>query len=409
MSSENVKLLIISAVFAFVIISLNACSELKSINVIDESQESGLIETSSPQTNTAEESSYTESLLMLDDWRTNWLEKSINLNELTTTGSTRDGIAPIDDSSSEPIASADTWVMNDEPVITLVVGNLAKAYPLKIMIRHEVVNDTIGGIPIVVTFCPLTSSAVVFNREFNGQTFDFGTSGLVRKSNFLMWDRQTETLWQQLTGSAVIGDLNGTQLSRIPSAVTSWKDFRDCYPDGTVLSDSSSSATDYDMTPYVAYDDENSIPFLFHGTIDDRLPAMERVVGVQVGSESIAFPFSLLSKVDVINYTFAGEDMTVLFSPSTISVLDNKNISESKNVGTAAVFYRVVDEKNLSFKRSNETIVDAETGSTWSITGIATSGPLQGTQLQIVEHSVYFWFAWAAFYPETLIYEVPEQ
>ncbi|MCL5986727.1 MAG: DUF3179 domain-containing protein [Actinobacteria bacterium] len=402
-----IKPLIISVTLAAVVLSVNACSELRSI--IEEPQEIGSVETSTSQTDTATESSDAENLILFDDWKTNWLEKSIDLTELTTTGSARDGIMPLDDPVSEPVATANTWIMDKEPIITLVMGDIAKAYPLKIMIRHEVVNDMIKGTPVAVTFCPLTSSTAVFNREVNEQTLDFGTSGLVRNSNFLMWDRQTETLWQQLTGRAIVGDLSGAQLNRIPALVTSWKDFKESYPDGIVLSNNNSPSTDYNQTPYIAYDDKNSFPFLFHGSLDDRFPAMERIVGIQSDGESIAFPFSILSKVGVINYTFAGKDITVLFSPSTISVLDSKNIGESKDVGTAAVFYRTVDEKTLNFKGSKEDIIDAETGSTWSMTGVATSGPLQGAQLQTVEHSIYFWFAWAAFYPETLIYEVPEE
>ena len=407
MSFKIVEPLIISVTLAVIAVSVNACSELKSI--IDEPQEIRSVEASTSQTDATEKSSDAENLILFDDWKTNWLEKSIDLTELTTTGSARDGVMPLDDPVSEPVATANTWIMDKEPVIALVIGDMAKAYPLKIMIRHEVVNDIIKGTPVAVTFWPLTSSAAVFNREVDEQTFDFGTSGLVRKSNFLMWDRQTETLWQQLTGRAIVGNLNDTQLIRIPALVTSWKAFKESYPDGIVLSNNTSPSTDYNQTPYVAYDDKNSLPFLFHGSLDNRLPAMERVVGIQSDGESMAFPFSILSKVEIINYTFAGKDITVLFSPSTISVLDSKIISESKDIGTAAAFYRTVDEKTINFKVSKEDIIDAETGSTWSMTGTVTSGPLQGTQLQAIEHSVYFWFAWAAFYPETLIYEVPEQ
>jgi len=407
MSFKIVKPLIISVTLAVIAVSVNACSELKSIN--NEPRETGSVEVSTSQTETTIESSDAENLILFDDWKTNWLKKSIDLTELTTTGSARDGIMPLDDPVSEPVATANTWIMDKEPILALVMGDIAKAYPLKMMIRHEVVNEMINDTPVAVTFCPLTLSAAVFNREVNGQTFDFGTSGLVRKSNFLIWDRQTETLWQQLTGRAIVGDLNNTQLTRIPALVTSWKDFKESYPDGIVLSNNTSPSTDYNQTPYVAYEDKNSLPFLFHESLDNRLPAMERVVGIQSDGESMAFPFSILSKVGAINYTFAGKDITALFSPSTISVLDSKIIGESKDVGTATAFYRTVDNKTLNFKKSKESIIDAETGSTWSMTGVATSGPLQGTQLQAVEHSIYFWFAWAAFYPETLIYEVPEQ
>ena len=407
MSFKTVKSLVISVMLAVVTFSMNACSELKIIN--NEARETGLIEVSTSQAETTIESSDAENLIMFDDWKTNWRKKSIDLTELTTTGSTRDGIAPIDDPASEPVAYSNTWIMDKEPILVLVIGDIAKAYPLKMVIRHEVINEIINDTPVAVTFCPLTLSAAVFNREVNGQTLDFGTSGLVRKSNFLIWDRQTETLWQQLTGRAIVGDLNDTQLTRIPSLVTSWNDFKESYPNGIVLSNNTSSSNDYNQTPYVAYDDKNSLPFLFHGLLDSRLPAMERVIGIQSDGESMVFPFSILSKVGAINYTFAGKDITVLFSPSTISVLDSKIIGESKDVGTATAFDRTVDNKTLNFKKSNESIIDSETGSTWSMTGVAISGPMQGTQLQVVDHSIYFWFAWASFYPETLIYEIPEQ
>ena len=164
------------------------------------------------------------------------------------------------------------------------------------LIRHEIVNDVLGGIPVAVTYCPLCNTALVFDRRVGGRVLDFGTSGNVRKSDLVMWDRQTESWWQQITGEAIVGDLTGTRLKVIAAQILSFSDFRDAYPEGLVLSRETGiyPAGTYEVAPYAGYDREGGKPFLFSDDADPRLPPLERVLTIEIAGEAIAYPFSEL-------------------------------------------------------------------------------------------------------------------
>jgi hypothetical protein len=175
----------------------------------------------------------------VEGWKTDWSKTTIDLSELIrglTAADPRDGIPPIDNPKYETVAQASEWLDDREPIVMLELDGAARAYPLRILTWHEIVNDEIAGTPVAVTYCPLCNSAVGFDRRVNGQTLGFGVSGLLRNSDLVMWDRQTESLWQQITGEAIVGDLAGTQLPVIPTPIVSWKDFRETFPDGDVLS-----------------------------------------------------------------------------------------------------------------------------------------------------------------------------
>ena len=138
-------------------------------------------------------------------WKTNFCKHSVPFREIIMGGPPRDGIAPIDDPKFLDVADSPDYMKDDEPVISLEISGEAKAYPLGILIMHEIVNDGLGGVPVSVTYCPLCNTAIVFDRRVNGQVLDFGTSGFLRKSDLIMWDRQTESWWQQITGEAIVG------------------------------------------------------------------------------------------------------------------------------------------------------------------------------------------------------------
>lgn len=131
---------------------------------------------------------------------------------------------------------ADEWLEAVEPVVLVRVGDEARAYPIQILMWHEIVNDSLGGKPLMVSFCPLCNTAIAFEREFDGQILDFGTTGRLRYSNLIMYDRQTETWWQQATGDAIAGEYAGAQLAFYPASIISWADFKAAYPNSTVLS-----------------------------------------------------------------------------------------------------------------------------------------------------------------------------
>ena len=343
-------------------------------------------------------------------WKTDFSKASVPLGDFRGGGPSKDGIPAIDHPQFESIAAAGDWLIDRAPVISLEIGGPARAYPLGILIWHEIANDTLGGVPVVVTFCPLCNTALVFERDLNGTTYDFGTTGNLRYSDLVMYDRQTESWWQQATGGAIVGELTGTQLVFVPAQIVSFGAFAAAYPDGDVLSRDTGYARDYGRNPYVGYDDASSNPFLFEGVVDGRIAPKEHVVTVGTGDEAIAYPFSELSKVGVATGTVNGTAIVVFWAPGAASALGPETIGDGADVGASGVFQSLVDGRALTFQRPggpDSPIKDLETGSTWSITGLATTGPLAGTQLNPVAHGDHFWFAWAAFSPRTTIWTAP--
>lgn len=338
-------------------------------------------------------------------WKTDFTKHTVPLREFRGGGPGRDGIPPIDRPKFETVAQADAWLKPLEPVVHLQVGGDARAYPLQVLIWHEIVNDEVGGVPVAVTFCPLCNTAIVFDRRLDGRTLDFGTTGNLRYSDLVMWDRQTESWWQQLSAEAVVGDLAGTRLEVLPSQTLSWKDFRTSYPDGDVLSRDTGADRPYGDNPYEGYDIEDTQPFLFDGETDDRLPAKERVAAVFAEpTEAAVVPFSRLAREPAVNAEVGGIPVVVLYKPGVVSPLDDRSISDSRDVGTAAAFDRRLDGRSLELQPAGDgRFKDRATGSTWDITGRAIAGRLKGERLEPVRHDEQFWFALAAFLPEAEI------
>lgn len=340
---------------------------------------------------------------------TNFCQHSVPYSEIFSGGPPPDGIPPIDEPSFVEVSAADEWLEDQEPVIFITIDGDARAYPLQIMTWHEIVNDTVGGIPVAVTFCPLCNTGLVFERPtIEGETLTFGTSGNLRNSDLVMYDRQTESWWQQFTGEAIVGDLTGTQLAFIPSGMISWADYKTNYPDGKVLSRDTGHNRDYGRNPYVGYDDVNASPFLFSGEVDDRLRPMDRVVGVLLEEKTgKAYPYLTLQEDKVINDTLEGTPLVVFWKPGTASALDTQNIPEGADVGSTAVYEAVVEDQTLTFTSLGEgEFQDEQTGTTWNFLGEALEGPLAGNSLEPIPHHDTFWFAWGAFLPpDTLVEE----
>lgn len=332
----------------------------------------------------------------------------VPLSEIISGGPPPDGIPPIDHPKFVDVEAADAWLVDREPVIVVELNGIAKAYPLQILTWHEIVNDQLGDKPVTVTFCPLCNTALVFDREVNGTVYDFGTSGRLYNSALVMYDRQTGSWWSQVMGKAIVGALTGTQLEFLPAAIVSWGDFKASNPDGQVLSRDTGYSRPYGTNPYARYDAPGNRPFLFNGEIDPRLEAMQRVVGVKFNSEARAYPFSVLAEKRVVADTVGSQDIVVFYYPGTASALDRRAIAESRDIGAAAVFSPELDGQRLTFSVDGEgNIVDDETGSVWNVLGEATSGPMKGKQLSPIVHGNHFWFAWAAFNPDTTIFGQP--
>jgi hypothetical protein len=215
-----------------------------------------------------------------------------------------------------------------------------------------------------------------------------------------MWDRQTQSWWQQFNGEAIVGDLTGTRLKSLPTAIISWSDFKSHYPQGKVLSLETGFERAYGSNPYVGYDDINQSPFLYDGPLDNRLPPMARVLGVALENEARAYSYDRLHQDKVIHDTLANKPIVAFWKEGTASVVDSSEIVKGRDVGTTGIFLRMVEDKTLTFiVRKDGTFSDKETGSTWNILGQALDGPLKGKSLTPIVHHDTFWFAWAVFVP----------
>ena len=341
----------------------------------------------------------------LQQFDTAYSKHNIDLSTLMSGGPPKDGIPSVDNPSFVSVGEASNWVSPEEPVILLEHKGTARAYPLQILTHHEIVNDRVAGTPVAVTFCPLCYSALVFERTLDGEPVEFGVSGLLRNSDLVMYDRKTETLWQQLTGKAIVGDLAGRTLTQIPSQIVSFRQFGETHPDGAVLSRDTGHDRPYGRNPYAGYDDIDNKPFAYRGPTDDRLPPMAKVVAVTIGDRYKAYPHSKTEEKRVLHDTVAGRPLAVFHAPGAVSALDAAEIAESKETGSTGVFDRRVDGRTLTFSYVDDgRFEDEDTGSTWTVTGKAVEGPLEGTQLDRVQHGDYFAFAWFAFRPDAALY-----
>ncbi len=320
-----------------------------------------------------------------------------------------DGIPPIDKPRYWNRDTAEKVLFVHEPVIAVEINGEAKAFPLSILTYHEIVNDNIGGIPVTVTYCPLCNAAIVFDRRLRHNEkdylLDFGVSGMLRNSDLVMWDRQTQSWWQQFTGSGLVGELAGAQLEFLPSMLISLEEYFTAYPDGMVLSTETGHERRYGTNPYSGYDNlENTQPRLFFNKVDNRLPPMERVIDVYINGKYKIYPLTKISERRVINDTFQGQSLVIFYTSKTVSVLDSTKISESRKVGSVTVFRPEVGGGNLKFVKKSKGFMDKQTKSVWTITGKCISGELEGKQLQPVTHGNHFAFAWFAFHPDCAIY-----
>ncbi len=341
-------------------------------------------------------------------WKTNFEKHTISYSEILSGGPGKDGIAAVDNPFFVSAEEANAWLRDREPVVSVFINGEAKAYPLQILTWHEIVNDTVAGVPVSVTFCPLCNSAIAFDRRLEGQVLDFGTTGKLRRSDLVMYDRQTESWWQQLTGEAIVGDLVGSRLKMLPAPLIGYGQFKEAFPDGLVLSRETGHSRAYGQNPYAGYDDINSNPFLFRGPVDGRLSAMERVVAVSLDGKDRTYPFSVLEKVMVVNDRIGSRDIAVFHAPGVSSALDRRSIADSRDVGATGVFDRHLEGELLEFFAKDGKIRDRNTGSAWDILGRAVEGPLQGKALEPLVHANHFAFAWLAFKPEAEIY-LPEE
>lgn len=332
-------------------------------------------------------------------------EALIPRDGIVSGGPPPDGIPALDDPATVPVEEVD-WLADQEPVLLLEVGDEARIYPVEILTWHEIANDVVGGVPVAVTYCPLCNTAIAFDRRLDGAVLDFGTSGALYQSAMIMYDRQTESLWTHFDGQAVVGTLVGEELDRLPVATVSWAEARAAAPDARVLSRETGHDRPYGTNPYTGYDDRDTpLAGFFTGDVDARATAMARVVGVGEGEEAVAVATARLAEAGVVKVELDGRRLTVWHQPGTASALDARQIAEGDDIGATGVFVPEVDGRTLSFSRDGDDFTDAETGSTWTILGEATDGPLAGQTLERVPSVDTFWFAWSTYRPGSRLIE----
>ena len=345
----------------------------------------------------------------LQAFNTDLSNATIDLGELRR-GAPKGAIPAIDDPSFVSIEAARDWINEKEPVISVDHNGVARAYPLQILTWHEIVNDVIGGTPVAVTFCPLCYSAIAFERTIDGEPVTFGVSGLLRNSDLVMYDRKTETLWQQFTGEAIVGTHAGKTLALVSSQLLSFQQFREHHPEGMVLSRDTGHDRRYGQNPYAGYDDVDKPPFAYDGPTDDRLPPKAKVVAVSIGGTHKAYPHATTKDQRVIHDTVGDRPLVVFHVPGPVSALDARQISESKEVGATGVFDRRVDGRRLRFRYVGDgRFEDTTTESIWTITGRAVEGPMKGRQLDRISHGDYFAFSWFAFRPNGTLYRADDE
>jgi hypothetical protein len=280
-------------------------------------------------------------------------------------------------------------------VIAVERGGEARAYPLRVLNWHEIVNDDFGG-PLLVTYCPLCGSGVTAVREVDGEETVFGVSGLLFRNALVMYDERTESLWSQIAAASIQGEKVGTALELVPSALTTWREFKEQYPDGVVLRPPPDSSTvtgrnstrDYNRNPYAGYASTEQIGI--GGSFDDdRLHPKTMVVGVEHGGVSRAYPLEPVRQAGVVNDEVGGLPVVVAATES----------------GTLVAYVRRIDGETLTFARESEGFLAAD-GSRWRlVSGRAVDGPHEGARLQQANTVAQeFYFSWVNFHPETEIW-----
>ena len=341
--------------------------------------------------------------------KTDFSNASVELGEIMSGGPPRDGIPAIDDPVFIDIAQASAWISDSEPVIVVERDDDVRAYPIQILMFHEIVNDMIAGLPVAVTFCPLCNASIVFERRVDNAVLDFGTTGRLRNSDLIMYDRQSETWWQQFTGRGIIGRYNGVRLERLPSQIVAFGELKASFPGASVLSRDTGFSRPYGENPYRGYDAIDNNPFLFKGDTDPRLPAMERVLAIASTTEAfpdsgrqgnetqsdtgqddtgqddtgqddsgqnndaergsaaqrdsgqagtLLIPLSVIVGPQVLNLTVGQSPIVVFGATETNSALDRASIAESRMIPAAAAFLATIDGAPLSFVPVNGQVRD---------------------------------------------------
>jgi hypothetical protein len=313
----------------------------------------------------------------------------VPLDQIVSGGPPPDGIPSIDNPKFLSVVDASKFLKDSDLVVGLTINGQTKAYPLLILVWHEIVNDKVGGVPVSITYCPLCFTAQVFNRTIGGHMVEFGTSGKLYNNNLVMYDRLCGSLWSQALGEEIVGTHAGESLKRIPFDLAHWKDWKQLYPNSMVLSTDTGFTRPYGVDPYGDYYTSDQLFFPI-SNLDKRLGLKEMVVGLDNEGQYKAYILHQIESSKIINDK-VGNKPIVLFSLYPRMV---------------RAYSPIIDGQTLDFQYNASTskIIDKQTGSEWNFDGIAVNGQMKAKQLTRLPFDEGFWFSWAAFHPQTRIY-----
>lgn len=314
---------------------------------------------------------------------------TVPLDQIVSGGPPPDGIPSIDSPKFVSVIEGNKFLKETDKVVGINLNGDIRAYPLQILVWHEIVNDNVSGVPVAVTYCPLCFTNQVFKRTVNDTVIEFGTSGKLYNSNLVMYDRTSKSLWSQALGQAIVGSYSGVKLEEIPFDIAYWKDWKQLYPNSIVLSKDTGSVRPYGADPYGDYYTSPDILFPISNR-DSRLELKEIVVGFKNNGLSKAYKLQDIEKLKVIN-----------------DRVDNKSITFfSLHPLMARLFDSSVDGQPLIFQynSTSNSITDKKTGSQWNFEGKSIQGPLKGKELLRLSFDEGYWFEWVVFHPETKVY-----
>ena len=323
------------------------------------------------------------------------IKHTVPLDKIVSGGPPQDGIPSIDNPKFQSVQEADEILEDSEFVLGLNINGDIRAYPLQILVWHEIVNDVVGDKPVAVTYCPLCFTNQVFNRTLSdGNTVEFGTSGKLYNSNLAMYDRKSNSLWSQAIGEGIVGDYSGIKLEKIPFDIAYWKEWKKLYPESKVLSRDTGSVRPYGADPYGNYYTNDLILFPVTN-YDKRLGLKEIIIGLGNKNQFKAYKLQDIENKKVINDVIGQDKKIALVSlePFMVRVFDR--VIDDYNEGNKKI---VVD---LFYNETNTTLKDRTTDSELNFDGKFINGQLQDRQLKRLPMDQGFWFEWAAFYPET--------
>ncbi|MGH7771909.1 MAG: DUF3179 domain-containing (seleno)protein [Candidatus Binatia bacterium] len=309
-------------------------------------------------------------------------------------GPPKDGIPPIERPKYVSAAEAEKFLKPKDIVFGLDYRGVVKAYPQKILVWHEIVNEQIAGEKLSITYCPLTGSVVGFRgRSKGGEWLTFGTSGKLVNSNLLMYDRQTNSEWPQILGVAISGPNKGATLEEIPLAWTNWSRWQKRHPNSQVLSTETGFFRSYGRDPYGSYERQGTYydsagPFFPIMAQDNRFSPKQVVVGIKADGRRLAIPKENLRAKKFAQASLGKSPLVALYDP---------------DIDAVSVYFRRAQGKDLTFRSEDGRIVDEQTQSVWKGDGRAAEGKLAGARLKQVPSFDVMWFAWYAFFPETQV------